>query len=60
MKLAEAIKKYREKRGFTQVQMAKVLGITNMTVSNWENGRKRPHQKIVLDRIQRVFGKVKI
>jgi len=60
MKLAEAVKNYREKRGFTQVQMARLLGVTNMTVSNWENGKKRPRQRIVLDRIRRVFGKVKI
>ena len=60
MKLAEAVKNYREKRGFTQVQMARLLGVTNMTVSNWENGKKRPQQRIVLDRIRRVFGKVTI
>lgn len=60
MELAEAIKKYRERHGFTQVQMARVLGVTNMTVSNWENGKKRPRQRIVLDRIRGLLGKVKI
>jgi len=59
MKLAEAVKKYREEHNFSQVQMARILGVTNMTVSNWENGKGRPQQRIVLDRIRRVFGKVK-
>jgi transcriptional regulator with XRE-family HTH domain len=33
-----ALMKLREKAGLTQRQVADVLGVTDQTVSNWENG----------------------
>lgn len=60
MNLAEALKKYREKRGVTQEQMGRLLGVSDVSVWKWENGRSRPNQKIVLDRIKRLVGRVTI
>jgi len=60
MNLAEALKKYREKRGVTQEQMGRLLGVSDVSVWKWENGRSRPNQRIVLKRIRRVLGRVTI
>ena len=32
----------REKKGFTQGELAERLGVSNKAVSKWENGRSRP------------------
>jgi DNA-binding transcriptional regulator YiaG len=36
------LKKLRVKRFMTQKQLGKALGVTEMTVSNWESGRSVP------------------
>lgn len=36
--LAEAIRQCRKKHGYRQVDLAKELGVTNITVSRWERG----------------------
>jgi len=33
------IKKLRTKLGLTQIEFAKILGTTQMTISTWENGK---------------------
>lgn len=33
----------RQKRGWTQQQLAKALGVSETTVYNWERGRSEPH-----------------
>ena len=40
--ICERIRFYREKRGIEQKAMAKALGITGNSISNWETGRSRP------------------
>ncbi|MCL6477432.1 MAG: helix-turn-helix domain-containing protein [Peptococcaceae bacterium] len=42
MTLGERLKEARERRGFTQVYVAKQLGITNTAVSNYERGERDP------------------
>lgn len=39
MKLKEARKKY---GGYTQKELAELIGVSTMTVSNWEVGRSAP------------------
>lgn len=38
----EAIKYYREKKGWTQTDLAEKLGIAKSTVSMWEIGERKP------------------
>ena len=40
--IGQRIKSLREQRDLTQEQLAKVLGVTDGSVSNWENGTKTP------------------
>lgn len=40
--LNEQIKKLRTACGITQVQLAKALGVTKQSVSNWENDNIQP------------------
>ncbi|OON87502.1 hypothetical protein BXO88_04355 [Oribacterium sp. C9] len=37
-----AIKKLREQRKMTQLQLAEILGVSEKTVSKWESGRGYP------------------
>jgi len=41
-----AIKRARERRRWTQQQLAAALGVNVKTVDNWENGRSRPRNSI--------------
>lgn len=54
MNLAIAIRRAREKRGWTQEQLAKALGVSVMTIRNWEAGRHAP--KNALARVEEVLG----
>jgi len=38
-----AIKKLRERRGLSQSQLARGLGLHVMTISRWERGVRMPH-----------------
>lgn len=37
-----AIRKLREAKGFSQLEFATALGVTQGAVSHWENGRRKP------------------
>lgn len=43
--LKENIKKYRRIKGYTQQELADVMGVSLQTVSNWESGRFIPNVK---------------
>lgn len=47
--IGRRIRKYREVRGISQVQLAEKLGISNSRVSNWEQGINRPDADILAD-----------
>lgn len=47
--IGSRIKKYREDRGLTQIQLSKLLGISNSRVSNWEQGINRPDADILAE-----------
>jgi uncharacterized damage-inducible protein DinB len=40
--LAERIRKWRLERGLFQVDLAKRVGVSEMTIVNWEKGRTNP------------------
>ncbi len=46
--LNEQIKKLRTAYGITQVQLAKHLGVTKQSVSNWENDNIQPSIDILI------------
>lgn len=48
---AEEIKNLRKRMGYSQQEMASVLGVSFATVNRWENGKAKP-QKDRLDRIR--------
>lgn len=52
---ATVIRELRLKRGMTQEQFAKMLGVTRNTVTVWESGRKKPWGKEIY-RISEVMG----
>ena len=40
--IGKNIRYYREKKGYSQEQLAQLLFVTRQTVSNYETGRSRP------------------
>ena len=63
--LGQRINELRKARGWSQVDLAKRLGITKQTVSNWENGKALPDvetllqiaEKLNIDVNDLVYGK---
>jgi len=55
MAFAENLKAMRQQCGLTQVQAADMFGISQNTISLWENGRQEPSIKRLLE-IAKVFG----
>ena len=45
--ICERIRYYREREGIEQKELAKALGITGNSISNWENGRSRPDINLI-------------
>jgi len=45
--IGSRIRKYREKKGISQTELAQMLGIKNNRVSNWEQGHNRPDADIL-------------
>jgi len=46
--LGQRLAKLRKERGFTQVELAKQLALSQAIVSNYERGRVRPHPEFLL------------
>ena len=53
--LGDRISELRSMRSWSQVTLAKRLGVTKQAVSNWENGNIRPSIEMLL-RLARLFG----
>ena len=47
MSIGTTIKKLRRERDITQEQLAELLGVSNKTISKWENGRCMPDYSII-------------
>jgi len=41
------IRKYREKQGLRQLDLALLLGVSEMTISHWERGARIPSEGII-------------
>ena len=54
-KIAKKIKILRKTRGYTQQQLADLLGVQRATISNYEIGRRSPHIK-ELARLAELLG----
>ena len=52
--LGERLRKWRLERGLCQVDLAKMVGVNEMTIVNWEKGRTKPTKKN-LDRIKAIL-----
>lgn len=54
-KFAERLKELREEKGLSELQLAKVLGISSTTINRWERGLRIPNlDSLVL--LSRFFG----
>nr|WP_257152008.1 helix-turn-helix transcriptional regulator [Bacillus toyonensis] len=42
MNLSKQIKKYRDREGFSQEDLAEKIYVSRQTISNWENERSYP------------------
>ena len=51
----ETIKELREKKGWTQLELANEIGVTPSTIYNWERGRFVPRLAQLRD-LARVLG----
>lgn len=49
IKIGKFIAKKRKEQGFTQMQLAEKLGITDRAVSKWETGKSLPDASIMLE-----------
>jgi len=47
--MAKTLRELREAQFLTQLQVANQLGVTISTISNWENGKKRPMMRKIPD-----------
>ena len=45
--IGSRIRKYREKQGLSQKELAQMIGVSNSRVSNWEQGINRPDADIL-------------
>lgn len=53
--MATSLKEARKKAKLTQEQVAKELGITRLTVANWEDGRSYP-DALELKKLLTLYG----
>ncbi|CAM3505626.1 DNA-binding helix-turn-helix protein [Streptococcus pluranimalium] len=54
-KFASRLKELRKKHGLTQKEIAKLIGISQSSYSNWENGNREPSLENVV-RLAKLFG----
>lgn len=47
--IGNRIRKYREERQLSQKEFAKMIGVSNSRVSNWEQGINRPDADLLAD-----------
>ena len=53
--LGGRIKKWRLERGLFQVDLAKKIGVSEMTIVNWEKGRTKPIKQN-FERLEKILG----
>ena len=52
---AENLKKLREERGLSQIQLGKMMFVNHSTIARWENGSRLPNAMMIL-RLSRCLG----
>ena len=52
---AETLKKLREKKGLSQIQLGKQMFVSNSTITRWENGSRMPDAGMIT-RLSKVLG----
>ena len=57
MSFAQAVKKYREDHGLSQVEFAERVGVARSTVSFWETEKMIPRQRIIRRKLRRMLGR---
>lgn len=55
MSLGNRLRQAREKKGWTQVYVAKLLGMTSQSLSNYERGERDPDTPL-LNRLAELYG----
>ena len=52
------LQKWRKRTGYSQGKLAKVLGVTPLTVSRWERGERKPPSflRLALERLEEIEG----
>lgn len=55
MVFAERLRELRQNKGFNQSYLAKYMGVTQVTISNWERGFKEPNFQALID-LTNLFG----
>jgi len=49
------MRKWRLERGLFQVDLAKMIGVSEMTILNWEKGRTKPIKQY-FERLEKILG----
>lgn len=47
--MVHPLRRYRDTIGITQLELANQLGVTNVTVSRWETGKRVPRPRVVTE-----------
>lgn len=55
MDMSQAIKQARKDKGMTQIELAAALGCSDVSVYNWEAGRRKP-LPVYLAALEKVLG----
>ena len=50
-KIGQFLRECRKEKGITQEQLAEMLGVTNRSVSRWENGSNLPDLDILIEMV---------
>ena len=53
---SKEIKAIRKRLGFTQTELANELGVNQVTVNRWENGKRKP-SKLAVRQLERLARK---
>jgi len=56
-KIADKIRNYRVRKGRTQEQLARSIGVSLNTVQRWESGKTRP-SPLAMEKLQGLFEDV--
>lgn len=51
MKFSERLKEARAKAGYSQVELAKLAGVTPRTIQNYEMGARRPTNLVIVQKV---------